>query len=145
MMVCLVKFNLLLTIYVCFVSFQMFLFIEFRIHHLNLSGSKGSSWSWLYGSWIYNFPCNQCLSIITKVVSANSSHGKMYSIQHYVIKFVWFQSSYSEKKPTVNSRYTVNKIVIFIKIFLGIPDFLTSSLYRSKPACWGKKISTYCT
>ena len=23
---------------------------------------KGSSWSWLHGSWIYNYLCNQCLS-----------------------------------------------------------------------------------
>jgi len=23
---------------------------------------EGSSWSWSYGSWIYNYLCNQCLS-----------------------------------------------------------------------------------
>ena len=23
---------------------------------------KGLSWSWLYGSWIYNYICNQCIS-----------------------------------------------------------------------------------
>jgi len=23
---------------------------------------RGLSWSWLYGSWIYNYLCNQCLS-----------------------------------------------------------------------------------
>jgi len=23
---------------------------------------RGSSWSWSYGSWIYNYLCNQCLS-----------------------------------------------------------------------------------
>jgi hypothetical protein len=23
---------------------------------------KGQSWSWSYGSWIYNYLCNQCLS-----------------------------------------------------------------------------------
>jgi hypothetical protein len=23
---------------------------------------KGPSWSWSYGSWIYNYLCNQCLS-----------------------------------------------------------------------------------
>jgi len=23
---------------------------------------SGPSWSWLYGSWIYNYLCNQCLS-----------------------------------------------------------------------------------
>jgi len=23
---------------------------------------EGASWPWLYGSWIYNYQCNQCLS-----------------------------------------------------------------------------------
>jgi len=23
---------------------------------------RGSSWSWSYGGWIYNYLCNQCLS-----------------------------------------------------------------------------------
>ena len=26
---------------------------------------QGSSWSWSYGSWIYNYLCNQCLSPLT--------------------------------------------------------------------------------
>jgi len=26
------------------------------------SGLEGPSWSWSYGSWIYNYLCNQCLS-----------------------------------------------------------------------------------
>ena len=30
----------------------------------------------------------QSVPIITKVVSSNPAHGKVYSIQHYVIKFV---------------------------------------------------------
>jgi len=30
----------------------------------------------------------QSVSITTKVVSSNPVHGKMYSIQHYVIRFV---------------------------------------------------------
>jgi hypothetical protein len=44
----------------------------------------GSSWSWSFGSWIYNYLCNQC----NKVVSFNPAQGEMHSIQHYVIKFV---------------------------------------------------------
>jgi len=24
--------------------------------------NEGSSWSWSYGSWIYNYVCNQCIS-----------------------------------------------------------------------------------
>jgi len=27
-----------------------------------LSYFEGSSWSWSYGSWMYNYLCNQCLS-----------------------------------------------------------------------------------
>jgi hypothetical protein len=49
--------------------------------------SEGPSWLWWYGSWIYNYLCNQT-NIQTKVVNSNSAHGEMYSIQHYVIKFV---------------------------------------------------------
>jgi hypothetical protein len=34
----------------------------------------------IVGSWIYNYLYNQCLS--------NPIHGEVYSIQHYVIKFL---------------------------------------------------------
>ena len=27
--------------------------------------TKGLLWSWLYGNWIYNYLCNQCLSPLT--------------------------------------------------------------------------------
>jgi len=40
-----------------------------------------------YGSWIYNYLYNQCLSPLMLRVS-NLVHGEVYSIQHYVIKFV---------------------------------------------------------
>jgi hypothetical protein len=29
--------------------------------------------SWLYGSWIYNYPCNQCLPPLTSTEVSNSS------------------------------------------------------------------------
>ena len=35
---------------------------------IKLQLSVGLSWSWSYGSWIYNFPCNQCLSPLTLLV-----------------------------------------------------------------------------
>ena len=42
--------------------------------------------SWSYGSWIYNYLCDQCLSPL-KVVSPIPVHAEVYSI-HYMIKFV---------------------------------------------------------
>ena len=47
---------------------------------------EGPSWSWSYGSWIYNCLFNQCLSPLTLWV--NLANGEVRSIQHYVIKFV---------------------------------------------------------
>ena len=44
------------------------------------------SCSWSYGSWIYKFPCNQCLSQLTLWVRV--AHGEVYSVQHYVIMCV---------------------------------------------------------
>jgi hypothetical protein len=33
------------------------------VHYIRLSLKKvGQSWPWSYGSWIYNYLCNQCLS-----------------------------------------------------------------------------------
>jgi len=31
----------------------------------SISLKHGQSWSWSYGSWIYNYICNQCLSPLT--------------------------------------------------------------------------------
>jgi hypothetical protein len=54
----------------------------------------GPSWSWLYGSWIYNYLCNRCLSPLMWVEPPS---GEVYSIQHYIklVKYniflsVWF-------------------------------------------------------
>ena len=44
-----------------------------------------SSWSWLYGSWIYI--AVQSGPITIKVVSSNLLHGELYSIQHHLITF----------------------------------------------------------
>ena len=37
--------------------------------------------------WLFELPM-QSVSIATKIVSSNSVHGEVYSIQHYVMKFV---------------------------------------------------------
>ena len=36
---------------------------------------KGPSWSWSYGSWICNYPCNQCLSPLTLWVQISLRRG----------------------------------------------------------------------
>jgi hypothetical protein len=52
----------------------------------------GPSWSCSYDCWIYNYIYInvhvQSVHITTKVVSSNSVHGEVNSMQHHVIKFV---------------------------------------------------------
>jgi hypothetical protein len=40
-------------------------FIHWYIYLLS-NVRNGSSWSWFYGSWIYNYLCNQCLSLLSR-------------------------------------------------------------------------------
>ena len=47
----------------------------------------GPSWWWLYCSLILQLPM-QSVPITTKAVSSNHAHCEVYSIQHYLIKFV---------------------------------------------------------
>jgi hypothetical protein len=58
--------------------------IKFNSHDIT---EKWSSWSWSHGSWTYNYLL-QSVPITTKVLGSNTTHGEMYSIQQYVIKFV---------------------------------------------------------
>ena len=41
----------------------------------------------VYGNWIFNYLW-QSVPITTNVMSSNSVHKEVYSIQHYAIKFV---------------------------------------------------------
>jgi hypothetical protein len=68
---------------------NIFIFFYANANILNVFNSmEGLLWSWLYGNWIYNYLCNQCL-ITTYVVSSNPAQARcMYLIQHYMIKFV---------------------------------------------------------
>jgi len=47
-------------------------------HHLSQVSfimQSGSSWSWSYGSWIDNYLCNQCLSLLTLWVRIHLRRG----------------------------------------------------------------------
>ena len=61
---------------------------------------KGSSWSWSYGSWIYNYLCNQCLSPLN-VMSSNPTHAWC---THYTI--MWSSLSGACDRSVVFSRYS---------------------------------------
>ena len=64
----------------------MYLFLGHVAHSaITAMLSRGPSWPWSEGSWIYNYLCNQCLSPLMFWV--RTPFNEVYSIQHYVIKF----------------------------------------------------------
>jgi hypothetical protein len=64
----------------------------------------------------------QSLSITTKVVSLNTSHGEVYSIQRYVIKivsdFLWLLRFTPPIKQTAMNRYSWNIVESGVKLNL---------------------------
>ena len=54
--------------------------------------SQGSSWSWSYGSWIYNFLCNQCLQPLTLWVRIPLSRGIFDKTCYKVTACRWYYS-----------------------------------------------------
>ena len=79
-------------------SVQVFLICLYTSCHWrsNLISFKGLSWTRLYGSWIYNYLCNQCLSPrSTDVVSSNLDQGEVYNIMRvcqWLATGRWFSS-----------------------------------------------------
>jgi hypothetical protein len=52
-------FNNISVIYLLVSKFYRGLYIQ---HYIIWQSLQGLSWSWSYGSWVFNYLCNQCLS-----------------------------------------------------------------------------------
>ena len=55
--------------------------------YVDREGVGGASWWWLYGSWICNYLCNQCLSPL-KLCSRSPFNVRYTRFQYYMIKFI---------------------------------------------------------
>ena len=78
------SFNTMWTIFLLWFEHVTFWWDEDRKYQFQ---NWGPSWSWSYGNLDFQLPV-QSVPITTKVVSSSPVHGEVYSIQHYVIKFV---------------------------------------------------------
>ena len=72
--------------------------------HLWHRYSVGPSWSWSHGSWIYNLPCNQCLSPLMLWVRISIRARCIYDIKFVSdLRQVWFSPG-----PPVSSTYKID-------------------------------------
>ena len=77
--------NVWVLIFHIIIYFEIYYFQEWYI--ILYCNWEGPSWYWSYGSWIYNFMCNQCLSPL-KLWVRIPLMANVYSIQYCVINFV---------------------------------------------------------
>jgi hypothetical protein len=61
-------------------------FMSYGVFNATFNNISVLKWQSVLLVEVYNYLCN--LPITTKVVSSNPVHGEVYSIQHYVMKFV---------------------------------------------------------
>jgi hypothetical protein len=113
------KNAIILIIYIHFFDSKQFIY------------TLGSSWSWSYGSWIYNYMCNQCRT--TKVVNSNPAHGEVYSMQHYVIQFVsGFLLVLRFPSPNRTDRHDITDILLKFQQYVSY-IVAVSSIWWRKP------------
>ena len=62
--------------------------------------------------------CMQSVSITTEVVSLNPAHGEVYSIQHYVLKFVSDLRQVGGPVSSINKTACHNITEILLKVVL---------------------------
>jgi len=82
------------------------------------------SWSCSNGSWIYNYLCNQCYHHWSCEFESRSC--EVYSIQHYVIKFV---SDLRQVVSSTNKTFRDDKTEILLKVALSTITLTLLRLY----------------
>ena len=70
---------------------------------------QGLLWSWSYGSWIYNYLCNQCLSPIMLWVRITLRQGVLNIT---LCDKVWFSLVSSTNKTEILLKVTLNTITL---------------------------------
>jgi hypothetical protein len=102
--------------------------IYFWIFILNIQLYLRSLWQWSYGSWIYNYLCNQYLSLLMLWVriSIRASRG----VQHYVIKFVSDLRQVGDFLRVL--RFPPPIAEISLKVALNTIKKITNQLYLAK-------------
>jgi hypothetical protein len=89
---------------------------------LSIRMLQGPSWSWLYGSWIYNYLCNQCLSPLKLWVRIPLMRGVLdatlcYKVCQWLATGRWF--SPGTPVPSTNKTDRLDRTEILLKVALS--------------------------
>ena len=97
------------------------------------------SWSWSYGSWIYNYVCNQCLSLLKLCVRIPLRQGVIdatlcYKVCKWLATGQWFSLSTSVSSTNKTDRHDITEILL--KVALNtMPSSLVHQAHLSVSVC----------
>jgi hypothetical protein len=94
---------------------------------------KGSSWSWSYGGWIYNFLCNQRLSPHCEFESCSWRGVLDTTLCHKVWQWLAAGRLFSPDSPvsSINKNDRHDIIVIWLKVALNTKNQIKSTILRN--------------
>jgi hypothetical protein len=86
------------------------------------------SWSWSYGSWIYNYVCNQCLSLLKLCVRIPLRRGVIdatlcYKVCKWLATGHWFSSSTPVSSINKTDRH-ITEILLKVALKTIPPSFV---------------------
>ena len=109
-----------------FIYASLNLCIKMMIHAISNCSSiiepkftKGSSWPWSYGSWFYNYLCNQCLSPLMFWVQI-SIRVRLTTLCDKVCQWLakgqWFSPGLSVSSTNKTDRHNISEILLKVAL-----------------------------
>ena len=93
--------------------------LKCQLHTLSLYVIKGSSWPWSYGSWIYNYLCNQWLSPLMLWVRL-SIRARCTTLCDTVCQWLatgwWFSSGPPVSSTNKTDSYDITEILLKVAL-----------------------------
>ena len=95
----------------------------------------GLSWSWSYGSWIYNYLCNQ-VPITTNIVSSNPAQARCTTLSDKVCQCLATGQRFSPGTPVSSSNKTDRHDAIEILLKVALNTITLTLLVLERSTLW---------
>ena len=87
------------------------------------------SWSWSYGSWIYNYVCNQCLSLLKLCVRVPLRRGVLdvtlcYKVCKWLATGQWFSPYTPVSSTNKTNRHDITEILLKVALNTNLPSLV---------------------
>ena len=95
-----------------YMSYGIFVSIETYLYT-----HEGLLWSWSYGSWVYNFLCNRCLSPLTLWVQIRLRGGELDTIMcdelgQWLAAVLWFSPGTPVSSTNKTNLHNITEILL---------------------------------